>query len=375
MIDIFSHLFGGRMFPVAPPQASEHAFWYDLLFLLITLLTVLFTVLVLGAVLIIANRYRVGKVVDRRNPSDHDTKLELLWTGVPLILAMGIFTFSAVNFLKVRTMPKDPLDVFVIGKQWMWHVQHMNGIRENSELTIPVGRDVKLTMISQDVIHAMYIPAFRAQYHVVPGRYTQLAFKPTRIGRYPLLCAMHCGTQHSEMVGFVNVLSEKDFAEWQAKGGNRFKPTARTMKELGARKWKEKNCGQCHGSENTVKGPSLAGLSGKTRRFTNGTTMAATDDYIRASILEPWNLINAGWDRTMPAYKGQLTEEDVLGLMSYIKSLGVGGAATGPDAPAKLYQRDIPRNYKTNEQPDNATDNANKAVSAGAAHSREIQNQ
>jgi cytochrome c oxidase subunit II len=370
-MDIFNHLPGGKMFPVMPPQASEHAPWYDGLFFLITLLTVIFTILVFAMVLILASRYRVGKNVDRRNPMDHSTFLELLWTGLPLILALGIFTFSAVNFIKVRTMPKDPMDVFVIGKQWMWHIQHMNGIRENSELTVPVGRDVKLTMISQDVIHSFYIPAFRSQYHVVPGRYTQMAFKATKVGRYPLLCAMHCGTQHSEMVGWVNVLSQKDFAEWQARKGNRFKPVVKTVAELGAKVWKEKNCGSCHGAENTVKGPSLNGLLGKERVFTNGGKMAATEDYVRLQILEPWTLITAGWDRTMPAYKGQLTEEDVLGLIQHIRGMGVNG---GADAPPKLYDREIPRNYKTNDQPDNATDDANKAVSAGAAHSAEIKN-
>lgn len=368
-MDIFSYLPGGKNFPAAPPQASEHAVYYDWLFGTISALTVIFTVLVLTVVAVLAIRYRAGKKVDRRNAPDHSTALELAWTGLPLILALGIFGWSAINFIRVRTMPEDAIDIFVIGKQWMWHVQHMNGIREQNELTVPVDTDVKLTMISQDVIHAFYVPAFRAQYHVVPGRYSQMAFKAIKTGRFKLLCAMHCGTQHSEMVGFVNVLSKKEFAEWQKKDGNRFKPTVKTMLDEGRQVWKEKNCGQCHGSENTVKGPSLNGLIGSTRRFTNGSSVAANDDYIRLSILEPWSLVTAGWDKTMPAYKGQMTEEQVLGLIAYIKTLGQGAAT--PTGPKKLYERQIPRTYKTDDQPDNATDVANEEVSAGAAHSRE----
>lgn len=368
-MDIFNYLPGGKNFPMAPPQASEHAGHYDNLFGVITLLTIIFTVLVGIAVLVLALRYKAGSKVDRTNPPTHSVGLELLWTGVPLMLALAIFGWSASNYISVRTMPKDAIDMFVIGKRWMWHVQHMNGIRENSEITIPVDRDIKLTMISQDVIHAMYIPAFRAQYHVVPGRYTQMAFKATKTGRFKMLCAMHCGTQHSEMVGWVNVLSQKDFSEWEAKGGNRYKPTVKTMTEKGALVWKEKNCGSCHGAENTVKGPSLNGVLGKNRRFTNGSTMPASEDYLRQSILEPWSLITAGWDKTMPAYKGQMTEEDVLGLIAYIKTLGVNG---GVDAAKKPYNREIPRSYKTNDQPDNQTDAANKEVSAGDAHAREI---
>ncbi|MCG9896260.1 MAG: cytochrome c oxidase subunit II, partial [Fimbriimonadaceae bacterium] len=264
-MDIFRYLPGGKNFPIMPEQASEHARSYDALFLAITLLTVIFSVLVGAAVLFLAIRYRAGNKVDRRNAPEHSTVLELAWTGIPLILALGIFTWSAINYIRVRTMPEDAMDIFVIGKRWMWHVQHMNGIRENSELTVPVDTPVKLTMISQDVIHGMYIPAFRAQYHVVPGRYTQLAFTATKPGRYKMLCSMHCGTQHSEMVGWVNVLSRKEFAEWQAKGGNRYLPTITTVAERGERVWKEKNCGSCHGAAATVRGPSLVGILGKER--------------------------------------------------------------------------------------------------------------
>lgn len=359
-----------RPIPLVPEQASVHAHDYDLLFWTISGLTVLFTILVLAIVVFLAIRYRAGNKVDRRNAPDHSTPLELAWTILPLILAMGIFGWSSLNFVKYRTMPEEAIDIFVIGKQWMWHLQHMDGTRENSELHIPVGRPVKMTMISQDVIHAMYLPEFRSQYHVVPGRYTTLQFTPTKTGRYRMLCAMHCGTQHSEMVGWVHVLSEKDFADWQAQKGNKFRPRAATVADAGRTLWNEKRCGNCHGVENTVRGPSLNGILGKRRTFSDGSSMVADEDYLRASILDPYKLLTAGYDRTMPVYQGQITEEDVLSLIAYIKSSGTG-SATGVDAPKKPFEREMNRSFKRQNEPENSTDTANRLKSAGAAHAAE----
>lgn len=343
-----------------PPRASVHAKYYDALFWTITGLTALFTLIVFVLVLVLAIRYRRGTNVNRKNPMEHNTVLELAWTVLPLILALCIFGWSTRQYLDVRRMPENATDVFVIGKQWMWHVQHMDGTREQNELHVPVGKPVKLTMISQDVIHAMYLPDFRAQYHVVPGRYTQLHFTPTTPGRYKMLCAMHCGTDHSEMVGYVYVMSQQDYANWLDHGGNRFLPKETTMADHGKRVWETKNCGSCHGPSDTVRGPSLVGLAGKTRGFMNGSSTQATDDYIRMSILDPHAQVVKGYDKTMPIYKGQLTEEDVLALMTYIK--GQGGAASSglqpyerPDAPAAP-------DYTA---PENAADRANKTRSAG----------
>jgi len=350
-------------FPIMPPQASEWATHYDLLFWATSLLAVVFTVLVFIIIIVLAAKYRAGSNADRRNPIDHSTILEMAWSIPPLILAIGMFAWSAYDFVSYRKMPEKATEIYVIGKQWMWHLQHMNGIRENNELHVMVGQPVKMTMISQDVIHAMYLPDFRAQFHVVPGRYTELTFTPTQTGKFKMLCAMHCGTQHSEMVGSVYVLNAKDYAEWLSKGGNRFQPTALSMVDAGKQLFNEKGCGNCHGDVDTERAPTLVGLFGKQREFSNGEKVVADNEYVRESIVTPWRLITKGYDQTMPAYKGQLTEEQVLNLMTYIKSVS-GSVAGSPTAPAG---RETKGTTPGVDGPHSTTDTANREASAGAA--------
>lgn len=316
-------------FPVSPPQASNFAREYDLLFYVLTGLTILFSTIVGIAVIFLALRYRAGNKVDRSRPMYENLRLELTWTIIPLILGLIIFFFSARMFVKMRTPPSDSYEIFVIGKQWMWHAQHPNGVRENNTLHVPVGRDVKLTMISQDVIHAFYIPAFRTQMHVVPGRYTQMWFRPTLAGEYHLFCGMYCGTQHSEMGGKVVSMEPKEFANWLANGGQSVSNV--TMAQAGERIFKTVGCNNCHGAESNLRGPSLLNIAGTDRNMANGGSLVADDTYLRESILRPWNKLTAGYDRTMPAYEGQLSEEDVLNLIAYIKTMGGnnGTAVTG----------------------------------------------
>jgi cytochrome c oxidase subunit II len=357
-----------RALPIAPEQASEHAWRYDLLYWTITALSVFFGAIVVVMILVFVTKYRREKVVDRSNPPYHNTGLELLWSGVPLVLAVAIFCWSAYNFVRFqRTMPKEGIEVYVIGKRWMWHLQHMNGIRENNELHVPVGTPVKMTMISQDVIHAMYLPDFRAQFHVVPGRYTELAFTPTKVGRFKMLCAMHCGTQHSEMVGFVHVLSKKDFAEWMANGGNRYEDVPLSMAEAGRQVWQQKNCGNCHGVRDSVRGPSLHGIFGSQRPMADGSTALADSAYLRDAILEPWRQLTKGYDATMPEYKGQLSEEQVLRLIAYMKSLGM----VEPDGKLAPYEPELPGRRSFSSAPQNATDMSNKNASAGMTQSQQ----
>ncbi|MBS1708511.1 MAG: c-type cytochrome [Armatimonadetes bacterium] len=353
-----------------PPQASEWAFHYDLLFWGTSALAVFFTLVVGILVTVLAIKYRAGSKADRRNPIDHSNLLEMSWSLPPLVLAIGMFFWSATDFIQYRKMPEKASEIFVIGKQWMWHLQHMNGIRENNELHCVVGQPVKMTMISQDVIHAMYLPDFRAQFHVVPGRYTELTFTPTMTGKFRMLCAMHCGTQHSEMVGQVIVMSPKDYADWLAKDGNRFTPTALSMADAGKRLFTEKGCGNCHGGVDTERAPTLVGLFGKQRDFDNGEKVVADNEYVRESIVNPWRLINKGYTNTMPAYKGQITEEQVLDLMAYIKSIS-GSAA---NAPAEAAGRKPEGSIPGFAGPQNSTDAANRVESAGAAQFKQSEN-
>jgi cytochrome c oxidase subunit 2 len=341
--------------PLWPEAASKDAAAHDKLFFTITGLSVFFTVLVCVLVTVLAVKYRRGTKADRTNPIDHSTKLEVLWTGVPLILALGTFVWSARLFVENRDMDRDAMDVFVVGKQWMWHLQHMDGTRENNELHLPVGQPVKMTMISQDVIHAMYLPAFRAQYHVVPGRYTELQFTPTKPGSYRMLCAMHCGTHHSEMVGWVHVMEADEFAEWKEANGDKNRPKAGSVIEAGKMVFEDKNCGSCHTGENNVKGPSLYGIMGEQRSLANGQTVAVDNDYLRLSIIDPTSQIVEGYDKTMPSYSS-LTEEDILALNAYVKSLGNAGDLVPFERPGAP----VP---PTATAPDSSTDTANRTAS------------
>jgi len=312
-------------YSMSPPQASNFAAPHDWVFYILLALTIVFTLIVGVAVVIFAARYRAGTKVNRARPVHEHMTLELTWTIIPLILGLFMFVAGAKLFVYMRTPPKDAMNIFVVGKQWMWHAQHENGIRENNTIHVPVGKPVRLTMISQDVIHAMYIPAFRVQYHVVPGRYTQLWFTATKVGTYHMFCAMYCGNQHSEMGGYVYVMEPGEYAKWVAAGGEDVPRL--TMAQEGARQWNKLGCGNgnCHNEADTARGPSLFGLLGKTRTFADGSSAKADEAYIRESILQPYNHITKGYDNTMPAYEGQLSEEDVLALIAYIRSLGGAG--------------------------------------------------
>lgn len=316
-------------YPVAPPQASTFAPEYDALFYLISILTVFFTVVVLACVLFFALKYRKGSKANRSNIVHDSHKVEIAWSVPPLILGLVIFAWGAQMFVNMRTMPKDAIEIFVMGKQWMWHVQHANGVRENNTLTVPTGQKVKLTMISQDVIHAMYIPAFRAQYQVIPGRYTSLWFEATKPGKYPLFCNMYCGTQHSEMGGYVYVVSPEEYAQFLARGGDAKDPSVKTVADHGRTLYKQLACGSCHFEKDDKKGPSLHGIAGIPRKMTTGETVTANDDYLRESIINPGGRLTAGYDNTMPQdYKSQLTEEQIRSLIEYMKTLGGASAAS-----------------------------------------------
>ena len=359
--------------PFAPQQASNHAYQYDVIFYLLTGLTAVFTILVATLVVVFAVRYRRGTKVDRSRPHHEHLMLELTWTAIPAVLGLGVFFLGARLFIQMKVPPPDAQEIFVIGKQWMWHMQHSNGVRENNTLHVPLGKPVKLTMISQDVIHAMYIPDFRVQYHVLPGRYTQLWFTATKSGRYPLYCNMYCGTQHSEMGGYVYVMEETEYAEWLANGGNNV--GAMTLVEKGERLYKVLGCANnCHATTNTENAPSLHGIFDTQRQMVSGEQIKVDDAYLRESIIRPWNKLTAGYTNTMPAYEKQISEEDILALNAYIKSLAgaagegeaAGGTNPGDDSPA------VNAVLEQGNQAPGATDleRTGPAVNAGAAQKR-----
>lgn len=308
-------------FPLAPPQASNFAQKYDVLFVAITALTIFFTVVVLALVMAFVVKYRADSKANRERPQHENLKIEIAWSVPPLVLGLIIFLWGARDFVEMRHPPKDAIEIFVIGKQWMWHVQHPNGVRENNELHVPIGVPVKLTMISQDVIHAFYIPAFRVQYHVVPSLYTEQWFIPTAAGKYPLFCGMYCGTQHSEMGGYVYAMPQTEYAAWLAHGGTSPNPAGESIEEAGRLLYNQLNCANCHSAQDTETAPTLYGIAGKNVNLDRGT-QTADDNYLRESIINPYSQIVRGYTNTMPDYKAQLTEEQIRSLIQYMKTLG-----------------------------------------------------
>ena len=314
--------------PVFPEAASDWARRMDALYWAITALTVLFTVLVAGLLLFFGIKYRKGSKADRSRPVHHDSRIELVMSVVPLILGLGIFVWAAKLYAEVYTPPKASREVFVIGKQWMWHLQHPNGIRENNELHVPVGETIKLTLISQDVIHSFFLPAFRIKRDVVPGKYTTVWFKPDTPGRYRLLCTEYCGTQHSLMGGWIYVMGRAEFEEWETTGGRTGTSvaggaTADTPDAQGAVLFQEQGCANCHaGTGSVARAPNLVGIYNKPQKLAGGGSAVADDAYLRESILNPKAKIVAGYQPIMPNYQGLLSEDQVIQLIAYIKSLG-----------------------------------------------------
>lgn len=315
-----------KYLPLFPEQASSVAGQVDGLYAFLIVITVVFTLLVAAMVLVFSIRYRksVNPVATQIEGS---VPLEILWSVVPLAISMVIFVWGALIYFNLTRAPKNAMEVYVTGKQWMWKTQHPSGQAEINQLHVPVGQNVRLTMISQDVIHSFFIPAFRVKYDVFPGRYTYAWFKPTKAGTYHLFCAEYCGTKHSGMVGQVIVMEPAQYEEWLAGG----KSTG-TMAQNGEKLFTNLGCVTCHSGESGARGPNLAGVFGSKQPLTGGGTVTADENYIRESILNPQQKIVAGYQPIMPTFAGQVSEESLLQLVAYIKALPAKdskGAASG----------------------------------------------
>jgi cytochrome c oxidase subunit II len=303
-------------FPLFPEQASTMAARVDALFYFLVAVTVFFAALIFFMIVVFAVKYRRRSENERPRPIEGNFWLEILWSAIPLGLTMVMFVWGAIIYFDIYNPPDDALEISVVGRQWMWKAQHPTGQSEINELHVPVGQAVKLMMTSEDVIHDVFLPAFRVKQDVLPGRYTTLWFQATKAGEYPLFCSQYCGTQHSGMVGRVVVLEPAEFEKWLSGGA-----TGLSMIDQGASLFKRFGCETCHGAGGTSQGPSLAGLFGKTVKLQGGTTVTADENYIRESILDPRAKIVAGYQPIMPTFKGLVSEEGLLQLIAYIKSL------------------------------------------------------
>jgi len=261
-------------------------------------------------------KYRRGRKADRKMPRVSTLKIEITWTLVPLLIALFMFAWGARAYFHLLVPPTDALEINVVGKQWMWKVQHQEGNREINELHIPIGRDIKLTLASEDVIHSFFIPAFRIKQDVVPGRFTTLWFRPTKVGKYHLFCAEFCGTEHSMMKGTVHVMEPAAYQDWLNRGD-----VGDSLAQSGANLFRTLGCSGCHIGKGTVRSPPLEGLYGKLVPLQNGEVVRADDKYIRDSILLPQSQIAAGYEPLMPTFQGHISEEQLFLLLAYIKSI------------------------------------------------------
>jgi cytochrome c oxidase subunit II len=303
-------------FPLIPEQASNFAPAVDTLMLFIVLVCLFFAVAVTAAITYFFFKYERKHVSEIGVPIHGDMRLETAWIVVPLVLAMFMFAWGAFVYVDYRHSPADTLDIYVIGKQWMWKVQQPTGLKEINELHVPVGRDVRLVLASEDVIHDFSIPAFRVKMDVVPGHYNTMWFRPTQPGRYRLYCSQYCGTNHALMGGWITVMEPADYAAWLSGASGVDNPLA-----AGEKLFAEKACITCHFSDGKGRAPSLNGVYGAKVLLADGATVTADDSYLRESILQPNAKIVAGYQPLMPTFQGQLTEEQILALTTYIKSL------------------------------------------------------
>lgn len=319
-------------FPLWPTRASTTAGSVDALYIFLVALSLLVSVAIFTMIVVFAVRFRRRKGIEAEQ-IDGSTPLELTWSIIPLGIFLVIFIWGAVIYFNERTPPRGASEVYVVAKQWMWKLQHEEGQREINQLHVPVGRDVKLIMTSQDVIHSFYVPAFRIKQDVLPGRYTTLWFHPTRTGTYHLFCAEYCGSQHSGMIGQVVVLEPAQYQAWLSGSG-----AAGSLASDGANIFLQLGCSTCHRSDTQGRGPNLVGLFGKRVQLEDGRTVQADENYVRESILTPGAKVVSGFKPIMPVFQGLVSEEQLNALVAYVKSLnqspsGAAGGATPATTP------------------------------------------
>jgi cytochrome c oxidase subunit 2 len=305
-------------FRLLPEQASTHAPGVDRLYFALLAMSVFFTVLIAALILYFAIKYRRGNTrVDRTPGPESVVVLEITWMVIPFVISMGIFGWGASLFFTGYRAPAGSTEVRVVAKQWMWKFQHPNGRREINTLHVPVGQPTSLTMISEDVIHSLYVPAFRVKRDVLPGRYESLWFEATRTGEFHLFCAEYCGTNHSRMIGSIVVMEPDEFEVWLTGGS-----VNESLVQAGERLFNELRCVTCHVADgDKPRCPPLNGLYGHEQTLTGGTKVLVDEDYLRESILRPAAKVVDGYQPLMPSFEGQVDEEQLIQLIGYIKSL------------------------------------------------------
>lgn len=299
-----------------PEQASSISSEVDAVYYFLVIVSAILTVLIAGLIVYFAIKYRRGSPADRSTGTTHFYAIELTWIILPFLLTLVMFFWGAHVYLKQTRPPASAMQFQCVAKQWMWKIQHPQGNAEVNELHVPLDQPIAIRMISEDVIHSFYVPAFRVKQDVLPGRYTTIWFQPTKVGSYHLFCAEYCGAKHAEMRGTVHVLEPSQYQEWlnQKLVTSGSSATPSLLSEL--------RCTSCHlNGDRPGRAPSLGGLFGRRVVLNNGQTVVADETYIRESILRPAAKIVTGYTPLMPSFEGQVNEEQILQLIREIKQL------------------------------------------------------
>jgi len=298
-----------------PAEASGISPYVDALYVFLLLMTVVGTVLVAVLLFVFSIRYRREK-----NPVatqiEGSTLLEATWTIIPLAIFLVTFVWGALLYFRIYNPPANAMNIYVVGKQWMWKAEHPGGQHEINALHVPTGQPVQLTMISQDVFHSFSIPDFRIKREVIPGRYSTVWFEATQPGTYHLFCTQYCGTQHSGMVGEVTVLTPDDYKKWLQQSNS-----GMSLAQNGERLFASMGCNSCHSGTAAARGPNLAGVYGAKLTLTDGSQVLVNDAYLRDAILNPSQHVTAGFAPIMPTYQGQISEDGLIDLVEFIKNM------------------------------------------------------
>ena len=313
------------IFKLVPDQASTLASDVDQLYWFIVGVTAFFGILVCILVIYFAVKYRTDDPLKVGAPITGSIPLELAWSVIPFLISIVIFAWAAQVFFDIYRPPDQTLEIYATGKRWMWKFQHLDGKAEINELHVPIGRPVKVTFTSEDVLHSLYFPSFRTKADAIPGRYSTVWFNATQVGQWHIFCAEYCGTRHSGMIGTVTVMEPAAYQAWLSgsEGGG-------TLASRGERLFSELACNTCHINDGSGRGPSLVDKFGSQEQLANGSAIHVDESYVRESILTPQMKVVAGYQPVMPTFQGLVNEESVMALIEYVKSLNssAGGAAT-----------------------------------------------
>jgi cytochrome c oxidase subunit 2 len=313
--------------PLFPDQASSFAADVDTLYFFVLTVSAFFALLVAVVSIGLGIKYRRRHAGEVGAPIEGNLPLELLWSIIPAMIAMVMFGWGASVFYHIRRPPDETLHIYAVGKQWMWKFQHLEGQREINELHVPVGRAIKVTTTSEDVIHSLYFPSFRTKIDAIPGRYTELWFEPTKVGTYHIFCAEYCGTKHSGMIGSVTVMEPADYQAWLAGGGEG------SLAERGNALFQQLACNTCHLDSGQGRGPSLKDIFGKQVELADGSTVTVDEAYLRESILNSQAKIVKGFQPLMPTFQGLVSEEGLVALIEHVKSMSPqAGTPAAPGA-------------------------------------------